>query len=146
MTTIAYRNGWIAADTGLSDNSTRDMFMTKIAKNSKGHLAGASGAATWLHAFLTWFKDGRVGEIPISNGRNGCAIIVEKRNAVICVESIDGKIGTFPISGPYQTLGSGSDFALGAMFAGATASAAVRAAMRHDNGTFGRVQTLRFGK
>ncbi len=45
MTTIAYRNGVIAADTGLVGNGLRDCFADKIVKRADGNVAGASGTA-----------------------------------------------------------------------------------------------------
>jgi len=56
MTTITYKGGIIAADTGSYPGRMGEM--TKIAKD--GHfLAGACGDATYCAAFLKWFLNGR---------------------------------------------------------------------------------------
>ena len=89
MTTIAYRNGVIAADTGLSTGPLLDSHIEKIAKHRDGSVAGASGEAWWITAFLQWFKNG--GEMPVMPGKDySFGIVINKRRAVTLYESAEG--------------------------------------------------------
>ena len=82
MTTVAYRNGIIAADTGLTWGTVRDSHIEKIAKRKDGAVAGAAGEAWWIHAFMAWFANG--GEAPHipEGGHASHAIIITKRRQV----------------------------------------------------------------
>lgn len=147
MTTIAYRNGVIAADSGVTTGGSQVATMLKIAKNSRGDVAGACGHAWWCQAFLSWFKDSTDTPPPVSrDDQMSAAMIVTSRRKLRIFESIKGTIDQFDIAAPYYALGSGRCEALGAMFAGATATDAVRAAVALDESTFGRVHALKVGK
>lgn len=138
MTTIAYRDGTLAADTGVCTNNGGCVaYMSKIAKGPDGTVGGASGRGVFGHAFLAWVRSGRHGAPPeAKEGDRG--IVVTPDGLIHAYE--DG--GTVTLRGPYFAIGSGTSEALGAMFAGATAEQAVRAAIAHDDGTFGEVETL----
>lgn len=144
MTTIAYRDGIIAADTCVSPG--RRGHATKIAKRRDGHggflLAGACGFAIYSEAFLRWFENGEQGSPPEARQvNNACDIgmIIRARNRCELFEPG----GSYLIRGDYFAIGSGSPEANGAMFTGATAETAVRAAMAHDENTWGEIQLLR---
>lgn len=145
MTTIAYRNGVIAADTGLTCGSLRDSHVEKVAKHEDGSIAGACGEAWWIEAFLTWFKKG--GEVPVipDGGHFSSALVINKRRKVTIYESEKGKTRSYEIKAPYHAIGSGRELALGAMFAGAPPTSAVKAAMAHHDGTYGKVQSYKIG-
>jgi ATP-dependent HslUV protease subunit HslV len=145
MTTIAYRNGIIAADTGLTAGCLRDGHVEKIAKRKDGSVAGASGEAWWIVAFLEWFKNG--GEVPhiVDGGVFSVALVVNKRRKVTIYESEKGRTWSYEIKGPYHAIGSGRQVALGALHTGAHVVDAVKAAMVHDDGTYGKVQSLKVG-
>jgi ATP-dependent HslUV protease subunit HslV len=145
VTTIAYRNGIIAADTGLVGNGLRDCFADKIVKRTDGSVAGASGTAWWMAAFLEWFRqaDKPLSDLPVCETSTG---IIVSRRTITVVESDAGKVRSFPIRAKYYAIGSGCRLALGAMFAGAHPIDAVRAAMAFDDSTHGRVVSLKVGK
>lgn len=141
MTTIAYRNGCLAADTAILNgyNILGDAIV-KIASDH-GCLAGAAGDAGYCAAFLRWFRNGEQGDPPKAGKEDGnfdSGIIVRP----------DGSIDRHEIGGwhtirpRYYALGSGRDHAFGAMFAGADAETAVRAAIEHDPGTAGSITVL----
>lgn len=145
MTTVAYRNGVIAADSGLVGGGTCDCHADKIAKRADGSVAGAAGEAWWMAAFLTWFRaDKPVAELP-AGGSNSSGFVVTGRNITL-FENNEGNVRSFPIRAKYYAIGSGCRLALGAMFAGAHPVDAVRAAMAHDDSTYGRIHSLRVGK
>lgn len=141
MTTIAYRDGVIAADTGLTLGSSRTICtVTKIARNSKGDLVGVCGGATFGGQFLTWFVNGEELSKRPSFEKDEDRTIVIRRNGEIEIHEVGG---FYPIpKAPYFAIGAGRHEALGAMFVGADAETAVRAAMAHDPSTFGEVMVL----
>lgn len=143
MTTIAYRNGILAADTRCTIAGASSGSINKIARRYGGALAGAAGNAVYNFAFLEWFvlNDEKVD--PPKAQRTDDSIdrgIIFFPDGRIHVYEPDGK---FMIKAEYHALGSGTDVALGAMFMGATAEQAVRAAILHDNGTGGEVLVLK---
>lgn len=146
MTTVAYRNGVIAADTGLTGGSLQDCEIDKIVKREDGAVAGAAGAAGeawWIVAFLEWFKTSK-GDAPVSKDFN-TGLIVDRRRKITLVESGDGVARPYQIRAKYYAIGSGRQIATGALFVGAHPIDAVKAAMAHDDGTYGKIETYKVG-
>lgn len=143
MTTVAYRNGVIAGDTQvIGGNAVGAVTVTKIARRKKdGALCGASGYLSFVQAFHTWFIAGERGKFPTFH-EGDRAFIAIKGKPIEMFESV----GSFEYEPKYLAIGSGMEFALGAMHAGATAEQAVAAAIAHDPGTGGEVMVLRHGR
>ena len=143
MTTIAYRSGIIAADTqSIGGNAITATNLTKIVRRSKdGALCGASGYLAFVQAFHRWFLGNERGRVPGFHDGDR-AFIVRKGKPIEMFESV----GSFDYEPEYIAIGSGMEFALGAMHAGASAADAVAAAIAHDPGTGGKVIVLRHGK
>lgn len=145
MTTIAYRDGVLAADTGAVCGASRMGRVEKIIRGPGGILAGACGLATYSAAFKAWVVSGCIGNPPVATqDADNCdrGFVVSADGVVTIYE--EG--GSWELSAPYFAVGSGRPEALGAMFAGADAETAVRAAMEHDAYTFGDVMVLRHAK
>lgn len=70
MTTLAYRDKVLAADSAASLGGSHFAEMTKIARH-KGQLAGVAGNATFGQAFLNWFEGGESGEPPVAEIGDG---------------------------------------------------------------------------
>jgi hypothetical protein len=142
LTTIAYRSGELASDSQCSSGGVITGAVTKIARREDGALVGGTGDAGWCHRFMQWFLAGEEGDMPPipMDGSEGCAggFIIQPDGKVWHVESN----GRFPMDGPYHAWGSGREFALGAMFLGATAHAAVSAAIHHCTGSGGPIVRL----
>jgi 20S proteasome alpha/beta subunit len=141
VTTIAYRNGVIAADTGQQVGHSRVGRITKIARNDNGDLAGAAGDASYNFAFRRWFTGGESGEPPQAKETDGSfdrGVIFRVAGTIEVFEPS----GRFECRADYYAFGSGRPEALGALFAGATAEKAVEAAKEHDAHTFGDIETL----
>lgn len=144
MTTIAYRDGMLAADTAMCQGGVMMGHLVKIHRRGDGHMVGAAGDASYNARFSKWFLEGEKGPPPeakegpdwLDRGvifrRDGSLHVFEPR-------------GDFRCSDEFYALGSGKEAALGAMFAGATAENAVRAAIRFDPHTGGDVTVLRCG-
>lgn len=147
MTTIAYREGGIAADTGAGYGGVQLARVTKIVKNDAGAVAGSSGDATWAQAFLAWFKGGEQGAAPVAHDKDKASLglTVDASGVIRIFESVDGRTISFPIRAPFYAIGSGRSEANGAMFVGASPREAVQAAISLDEGTFGEVETLSVG-
>jgi hypothetical protein len=103
--------------------------MRKIWRVGEG-LVGMAGDVGAMLMFLKWLKtSGGDDDWPAFRGRVMHALVV----------SPTGKIQLFESGGPepcstndtYCAIGSASDIALGALYAGASARAAVRAAIKH---------------
>ena len=153
MTTIAFRDGSIAADSLVSDGAnTSHAYATKIRK-VKGHLLGACGELTACNAFLLKYdpkaiEDERYVPIHPNAGHKDNddfeGIVVTPKGKIFIVSSS----GVFaPVrSFGYIAIGSGAEVALGAMYAGADARTAIKAAIKHSFGTGGTIRTLSLDK
>jgi hypothetical protein len=143
MTTVAYRDGILAADTCMvqGDEVVLPGRLVKICKCPDGSLVGGAGIVSDIYAFLAWCQGGKAGEKPaIHDGSSFLEILP------------DGSMrhhhewGECPIEGaPYYAIGAGFREALGAMHAGATAIGAVHAAITHNAGTNGVVVFVSLG-
>jgi ATP-dependent protease HslVU (ClpYQ) peptidase subunit len=138
VTTIAYRDGVIAADTLISCGNHRDGSYTKIAKRGR-LLGGSSGSAAEGYAWLRWFEAGCKGEPPKMLKTN--AFIAQPNGTLVFF----GEDGSFPFkpNGEFYAIGSGCEYAVGAMAFGASAPEAVRIAMQFDSGSAGEITVLR---
>lgn len=139
MTTVAYKDGVLAADTQVTDSDTRIANITKIARSRSGWVGGICGGAEMASLFLPWIREGcdpdNVPTVP-----SGCdVLVVSPQRRMYFVQSRTLILARTP----FVSLGSGSRIALGAMAAGATAEQAVRIACKYDVNTGGKVQVLK---
>jgi hypothetical protein len=145
MTIIAYRDGVLACDTGtVRGNSRTHTRVAKTVRAPDGRLAAACGFAGYMGKFLAWALTGE-GEPPSAVSPQGAT---ETHNTGVvflpggCIHVYEDT-GMHEATAPYYAIGSGSPEAMGAMFMGATAEEAVRAAMHHDSSCYGDVIVLR---
>jgi hypothetical protein len=112
----------------------------KVCKARDGRLIGAAGKSSYCDAFRKWAmtEKGR----PPKMETDSCGIIIGTDGKVRIFDSDEGA-GCYELSPPYFAVGSGQDYAMGAMHYGAGAEAAIRAAIAHDKGTNGEVLVLR---
>jgi ATP-dependent protease HslVU (ClpYQ) peptidase subunit len=127
MTSIAYRNGIMAADTLMVQGGTIMGHLVKIVRRDDGHLAGAAGDCSWAQAFHRWFLAGEEGDLP-EQGDNAKGIIARPDKTVQFSEPG----GLISFKAPFAAIGCGRDVMLGAMWMGAPAIAAVQAAIALD--------------
>lgn len=137
MTTVAYRDGVVACDTGVTNSG---VFVGACAKAGRiGDLLwGTCGNTAPCKAFRDWLVSGAPGECPaFPPGAKAEGFVV-----------VDGRIVTFYDIGPdvitadFYAIGSGATIALGAMAHGASAERAVEIACQLD--TSSRAPVLRF--
>lgn len=141
MTTIAYRDGVMAADTLLtSGHSNRDGFATKAFLIGSLLVAWA-GSCPRGQAFVDWIRSGAPeGREPSLGDEKGAAILIVMPDDQFITVTHGGWERW---RAPYAALGMGSDYALGAMAFGADAESAVRAALRHECMSGGDVTVIR---
>lgn len=144
MTTIAYRDGVLAADTQVNNDGVRVGTVQKVHRRADGHMAAGSGDFSYTQRFIAWFLAGEQGDPPLpcrdgDQRDEGQGFIFRPSGEIVCFEGS----GPNTLTAPYWAQGSGRDFALGAMAHGAAAEEAVRAAMRHDVWTGGEITVLR---
>lgn len=136
MTTIVYRDGVLAADTRMIAGTAIIGSIAKIVRRDDGALCGGAGHASVVQAFQRWFLDGEEGDPPVEDETK--MFVISPKGNVEMFE-VDG---TIEWRAPYFAMGSGKEFALGAMYAGASAEEAVKAAMKFDPYSGGKVMTL----
>lgn len=139
MTTIAYRDGVLAADTlSTCEQGIMSFHTTKIGAKA-GVVWSTSGLSAWGKRFRDWMTTGMKGDYPTPDDTSGA-----------CVWMPNGDMLSFGHNGidfrprlPFWADGSGQDYAIGAMQMGASAEEAVRAAMVWDHKTGGDVVVVR---
>jgi 20S proteasome alpha/beta subunit len=137
MTTIAYRDGIMAADRAahLGNDWKKPDRVTKIIRLEDGSLFAAAGDTGVFSKLLTWLTAGLArGERP------------EIPDCDVLLLGHDGRLWFFSGAGkrlvdaPFAAIGSGAPVAYGAMHAGATAERAVEIAALVDPWTGGEIQ------
>lgn len=144
MTTVAYKDGILAADTkcatGCSSDSTRKIYRLK-----SGGLFGYAGSAGYGALVYEWLCGGaRPKQRPkLLDGDDGIEAIVIAPNGDVSL--MDNYLAPIPITGGATAIGSGGDKARALMRTGMGAEEAVRfiIAEELDNYTGGETQTLR---
>lgn len=150
MTIIAYRAGLMACDSCWSSNGTQNVSAIKITRTSAGSLIGSAGdndaramlelldkiktpAKLPSRAELAATKVEFDGLIAFQKG-GVWQIVTGKHNDAGYPEDEETDFGVWPATtiGGYAAVGSGADYALSAMDAGASARDAVIIACRRN--------------
>ena len=130
MTTLAYRDGVLAADSLVQDNGLIVGETTKIIKCKRGFLAGAVGDCGTIANFLDWVFDGQSGEIDMS-AAGSIGVLVSPDGNIRVFQGVRGSCVLALTFGFYAD-GTGAMAAFGAMAQGANAEEAVKIACRFD--------------
>lgn len=145
MTTVAWKDGIVAADT-MGDHNGLKMPTTKILV-AKAFVLGGAGGAHDFYGYFDAMKDSSLKEVL----ENGYPVEDQDEDipAMILVSRSDPSKAWFlaatawlPIVRPYHAIGSGRDFAIAAMHLGKSAVEAVDIAMQFDVYTGGRVERV----
>lgn len=149
MTVIAYRDGYIASDTQISGEYLKILTtpgQPKILK-VKDTLFGTCGDAVGGRRWLKWAEkhwrsenDTAMCPYPYPDSDNEFNVIRVDPDDTVHVLFREGWLSYG--HQPYFAIGSGADIAFGAMYAGANAAAAVRAAIHHGVSCGGMVNVL----
>ena len=134
MTTIAYREGFLVADSYASDDSCV-IQVTKCAHLPNGDVAGGAGDLGKVALALAWLRDGGEGDPP--DIEESLILFTDKGVPYLA----SGKWPGVPVKG-YAAIGSGAQGALTAMKLGFSAEAAVQAVSGVDPCTGGEIDVL----
>ena len=129
MTTVAWDGKTLAADSQVTIGNCRGRG-TKLVSNARGYIAAGAGTFGEVLPWLAWVVSGMDPEQrPASLSEDSVVIIVPPRGCPLWFAGTH-----IPTKLPRRqfAIGSGSDFAVGAMAAGADAVAAVKIAADHD--------------
>lgn len=136
MTTIAANLKGMAADTRVTWDDESTSPSIKIEIWAQEILGSAGGFAAGLR-FLEWYKAGSKGRKP-KVGKDFRMLKLTKEG----LHLIDHDLVWVKIDAPFYAIGSGAQFAVGAMEMGATPAKAIEIAMKHDSYTGGSITTL----
>lgn len=131
MTTIAYRDGIMAADSrGYAGRNLPLGIKTKIRRLDDGTLIGCSSSEPGQpEAVMDWYAQGCVAR-PVFKEAKFTLLVVKPDGSAFYAESEFYLSG--PCRAPFYAIGSGEQYAHGAMEFGATAHQAVQIATRCD--------------
>lgn len=127
MTTIAWDGKRLAADSRASAG-TRSHSTRKIERLADGSLFGFCGCLSYYTAVRDWIAAGADESDPPKSRGSEC-IVVRNDNSVLVYENCKVSI---PVTDSIAAIGTGAEYALGAMTVGASAAEAVAAACRFD--------------
>lgn len=148
MTTIAFRDGVMAADRQSTGRGSIIGRKTKIEKIGSA-LVGATGDGIIWESFFQWVRGGCKGDCPpmsikcIANDSDfsGTGIIITRQRGIVTF--IEHGFQQEDIA-EFHAFGCGADIARGAMFMGATPEQAIQAASAIDLYTGCGVDVIRF--
>lgn len=130
MTTIVYRDGVMAGDRRVSSGSVVEHETTKVHRRSDGTLIGIAGTSTDGWAFVLWMLSGEPeGQRPSMDKDSQFEALVARPDGRV---EWHNKAGLMPAEGPHFAIGSGRQFALGALDMGASVERALEIAVRRD--------------
>ncbi len=149
MTTIAYDGKTLASDTQGSCSFIEQHKFLKIHETPEYWIAG-SGSYCHTLEWIDWFKGGFEGKFTPSGEENnlGGLFLVEKQTGLLAVYCPTSPHPIVPSSHCINAMGSGEQFAMGAMLGGCSAEQAVIIASQLDanTGEVGQVIPLSSGK
>lgn len=135
MTTVAAKDGQMAADTQLTGDYT--LRVQKLVRLPDGGMAGGAGhwARCWVG--LQWLAEGEQGEFPRIKG---ATILIMRGDGSLHIA--ESEFPAYPLLDKAAAIGAGSQAAMAAMARGSTAAEAVADVAKLDAFTSGPIQTL----
>lgn len=139
MTCICWDGHQLAADRRSAGNGPI-CIVTKIRRGSDGRLVGAAGNTSACQALMAWIAAGEQGEppLPIESDKWTEMLMIAGDGGIW----IWGDHGRFQIHNTQIAIGSGAQYALGAMACGKTAAEAIAIAALYDHCTGADADTL----
>lgn len=147
MTTIAYRDGILAADSLVSGEMVRWGSTTKLAKAPCGWIGAACGDAGAASEFMWWVESQSIEPFmppffsapEFKSPVDVDGLLIDGSGKIWCWA---GRPRFFHLDADFTAIGSGSKIAMGAMAMGATAEQSVAVAAQFDVYTGGKIETL----
>lgn len=138
MTTIVWDGKTLAGDTLRGWGNQLELIPSKVEKLEDGSLFGGGGHSTAIQKLRNYIL------------RDFTPTFTEEEEVTAIRITPDGKVWFWnkalePVEyfGPYFAIGTGADYALGALYCGADAEEAVHAAMEFDKSSGGKVTSVR---
>lgn len=141
MTTVAWRAGVIAADRKVDSW----MNVGKLFRLKDGSILSGCGNYDDIVEVAHWLRHGAKDDAKPDLARNESDFLIAKPNGS-CVWLTDPFLRQVVVLDEYIAIGSGAQFALGAMAAGASSKRAVEIACRFDPLTGKGVNVIRVKK
>ena len=143
MTTIATRNGVMVSDGQVSFGDRIDQTNLKKVRKINGCLVGGAGRLSSVLQFFNWFEEWSNAQVVQGESPHVQVFIpenIDDEDFTGIVVFTDGVIFMYEggkrcyeiVGAEYYAIGSGADFALSAMDAGASAEDAVKVAIKRD--------------
>lgn len=136
MTTVAWRGSVLASDSAVTQDN-RQTSCTKMLR-MPGVAYGFAGDLSEIWHFVEKVKAGTPLEKIKLKGEFECLML--RPDGCFFMSS---DLRPSPVEGEYWAIGSGAEYALGAMFYGKTARQGVAAAIAHDPHTAGEIRAYR---
>lgn len=140
MTTVAYRDGWMVADSQLTSGNSMKHRVAKIERLPDGRLIGMAGDWPSALAIRDWFVAGCPDDNKPDDAEDAVVMLAGPSGVTL----IDSDLIPMPLLDAFAAIGSGAEYAVGAMEAGATAEDAVLIACRRDPGSSFPIHKLQF--
>lgn len=139
MTTIAFRDGVLAADSRFMIGGWKQPYPAKkLFRMADGTVCGVTGDYAVSVAYVEWLDGNRTEPAP-NLGEGGRVIHLAKDGAITIYE----QTGSFQVEPEFAAWGSGSPAAHAALHMGADAAKAVEIAALVDDNTGGPVYSMR---
>lgn len=141
MTTIAYRDGVMAADMQVTAGN-RKFRTTKVRATKAGGLVGGAGNLAHVLKVFDWVEGGMKGDKPDfgeDDGEFECLIVEPDRSVWL----LDEELVPMRVEDGFLAIGSGGPYAVAAMECGRTPEEAVEVAAKFDPATSAPVQVWR---
>lgn len=141
MTTIAYANGVMSADSSNWVKSGHNAYdARKIYRLRNGALVGCAGDDRCISKFMRWLRAGAVyRDFPKLKDLE--AIVVDPAGRISVFDEDTPEPNR--VKNKYVAIGADKAIALGVLFAGSDAATAIRAAIKHGEVTRAPVHSLR---
>lgn len=144
MSTVAYRGGVLAADSRAYGGkyAATPGAKRKLYRLPDGSILGVvSGIVGFSERFAAWLESGAVPD-KFGDGEQAFKALLVRPSCKVFLY-VDSLYPSGPIDSEFYAVGSGDDYALGAMACGCSAVQAVEIAARFDPHTGGEVLELK---
>ena len=146
MTTIAFRDGIIAADSQETHTNGRITECKKLFLVD-GKIIGTAGDSYTGRIFVDWFERGaRMEDVPdlshVTSDEDFECLVIEDKDNVYTINRFFQKYHVEMPDGFYA-IGWGSSYAMAAMDMGADAKKAVQISAKYDAYTGGKIKTMK---
>lgn len=134
MTTVVFRSGIMASDSCITAGDVRVYDTSKLVRLKDGSIAGYAGCPHDAVAIVKWLN-GKDVDVDFTK----TSFLVYTKGKKLLLYDTE-----FPleVKAPYLALGTGTGPALGALYMGATAIEAVKAAIAIDTKSGGKVHSM----